>query len=59
MKCLSIGNSDFLREVHNSFQKSSGIMLDKVKVKAEDGDEVYHFISYLPFNNQVYELDGL
>ena len=29
------------------------------KRKAEDGDDVFHFVSYIHFKNSIYEIDGL
>lgn len=61
MKGLSIGNSQLIREVHNSFRKPDAFFVqqEKEKESAKEGDEIYHFISYVPFGDRLYELDGL
>ena len=54
----AIGNSELIRLTHNSFTRQDpfDIEYDKKSGKEEDA---FHFISYLPFNGQLYELDGL
>lgn len=54
----AIGNSEVVRTAHNSFsrQEPFEIEYDRKSGKEEDA---FHFISYVPFNGQLYELDGL
>lgn len=53
----ALSNSELIRDVHNSFSRSSPFV-DETEMHAEDGD-AYHFIAYTSINNVIYELDGL
>lgn len=53
----SIGQSDFIRETHNSFTRPEPIVYQSVK--ATKKDDVYHFVSFLKIGNGLYEIDGL
>lgn len=55
---LALGECDMIRKHHNSFAKPEPFEYGSVR-KAKDGDDVFHFIAYVPFKNQVYELDGV
>lgn len=54
----ALSNSELIRDVHNSFAKSSPFVNETQRTGGEDED-VYHFIAYTSINGVLYELDGL
>ena len=39
--------------------RAEALIFDDKPVKAKDSDDLFHFVSFLPFEGRVYELDGL
>lgn len=56
-KGLAMSNAEQIRTVHNSFARQTLFELDNKSQKQDE--DVFHFISYLPINGRLYELDGL
>lgn len=57
MKGLSISNSEKIRLEHNKFGKPEPFIFSG-KRKATD-DDVFHYVSYIYFKNNIYEIDGM
>ncbi|KFQ32583.1 Ubiquitin carboxyl-terminal hydrolase isozyme L5, partial [Merops nubicus] len=57
MKGLALSNSEVIRQVHNSFARQQMFEFDAKSAAKED--DAFHFVSYVPVNGRLYELDGL
>uniref|UniRef100_A0A7S3EA70 Ubiquitin carboxyl-terminal hydrolase n=1 Tax=Rhodosorus marinus TaxID=101924 RepID=A0A7S3EA70_9RHOD len=57
MKGLAISNLKTVRTAHNSNSPSQHFVLEGMK-HAEKDDDIYHFVSYIPHDGSIYELDG-
>ncbi|CEF69341.1 Ubiquitin carboxyl-terminal hydrolase isozyme L5 [Strongyloides ratti] len=53
---LCLSNSEPIRQIHNSFGKQTFFELDTPHTEKE---EAYHYVTFIPYNGHVYELDGL
>jgi ubiquitin carboxyl-terminal hydrolase L5 len=54
----ALSNSELIREVHNSFAKSSPFV-DETTDKSGEPADAFHFVAYVPVDGVLYELDGL
>ncbi|KAK0635691.1 ubiquitin carboxyl-terminal hydrolase [Bombardia bombarda] len=54
----ALSNSELIRDVHNSFAKSSPFV-DETQRQSGESEDAFHFIAYTPINGTLYELDGL
>ena len=54
---MALESADTIRVAHNSFSHQEPFEYEEVA--ATEKDDVFHFVSYLPFKGKVYELDGL
>lgn len=57
IKGLALSNSETIRRVHNSFARQTLFEFDS-KTPSKD-ENVFHFVSYIPIDGRLYELDGL
>lgn len=55
----ALSNSELIRDVHNSFAKSSPFADETQRGNGEGSDDVYHFVAYTPVGGTLYEMDGL
>lgn len=58
LKGLSISNSENIRREHNKFSKPEPFVFSKSR-KGEEKDDIFHFVAYIHFKNNIYEIDGL
>ncbi|XP_030766148.1 ubiquitin carboxyl-terminal hydrolase isozyme L5 [Sitophilus oryzae] len=56
-KGLAISNSQVISSVHNSFARQQIFEFDPSVARKEE--DAFHFISYIPIDGRLYELDGL
>ena len=54
----SLGDSELIRQAHNSFAAPHSFLSEEARAAKEE-DDVFHFISYLPALGRLWELDGL
>ncbi|KAI1342235.1 ubiquitin carboxyl-terminal hydrolase [Xylariaceae sp. FL0016] len=54
----ALSNSELIRDVHNSFAKSSPFV-DETQRTGGETEDAFHFIAYTPIGGTLYELDGL
>lgn len=54
----ALSNSELIRDVHNSFAKSSPFV-DETQRTSGETEDAFHFVAYTPVNGTLYELDGL
>ncbi|KAK3366044.1 ubiquitin carboxyl-terminal hydrolase [Lasiosphaeria ovina] len=54
----ALSNSELIRDVHNSFAKSSPFV-DETQRQSGEAEDAFHFIAYTPIGGTLYELDGL
>ncbi|KUI71706.1 Ubiquitin carboxyl-terminal hydrolase 2 [Cytospora mali] len=55
----ALSNSELIRDVHNSFAKSSPFADETQRGSAGEAEDVYHFVAYTPVGGTLYEMDGL
>ncbi|KAK4215930.1 ubiquitin carboxyl-terminal hydrolase [Rhypophila decipiens] len=55
----ALSNAELIRDVHNSFSKSSPFVDETQRNPDDPTEDAFHFIAYTPINGTLYELDGL
>ena len=61
LKGEAIGSCQELKTAHNSFARKDVQFLQEQKTLQKGGidQDIFHFVSYIPYEGNVYELDGL
>lgn len=54
----ALSNSELIRDVHNSFARSSPFA-DETQRTTGEAEDVYHFVAYTLIGGTLYEMDGL
>ncbi|KAK3325330.1 ubiquitin carboxyl-terminal hydrolase [Apodospora peruviana] len=55
----ALSNAELIRDVHNSFSKSSPFVDETQRQPDDATEDAFHFVAYTPINGKLYELDGL
>ncbi|KAK9900433.1 ubiquitin carboxyl-terminal hydrolase isozyme L5 [Cystobasidium minutum MCA 4210] len=55
----AVSNSEKIREAHNSFARSDPFEHSRDPDDEREKEDAYHFITYIPIEGELYELDGL
>uniref|UniRef100_A0A6A7G987 Ubiquitin carboxyl-terminal hydrolase n=1 Tax=Hirondellea gigas TaxID=1518452 RepID=A0A6A7G987_9CRUS len=55
---MALTNSIEIRNAHNEFKRPEPFVVESKK-NSSDGEDAFHFITYIPHNGFLYELDGL
>ena len=55
---MTLSNSEKIRTIHNSYAKQTVFEVDKSMIRTRKEDP-FHFVTYLPINGKLVELDGL
>ncbi|KAJ9142651.1 Ubiquitin carboxyl-terminal hydrolase [Pleurostoma richardsiae] len=55
----ALSNSELIRDVHNSFARSSPFVDETQRAESDESEDAFHFVAYTPINGVLYELDGL
>lgn len=57
LKGMTLGESEVIRSAHNSIAKPEAF--EMISSNSNEKSDAYHFIAYIPFEDRLYELDGL
>lgn len=59
LKGEAIGSSEDIRKSHNAFSRKDAFLAEGRFHMRTGDEEAFHFVSYVPLDGTVYELDGL